>query len=50
MFNRYTIAQALTMGEDIVNPARDDNSYISTELNGNPSAINFSPKKRSNNF
>ena len=48
MFNGYTKGQALTMGGDTKNPARDDNSYISTDLNGTPSKINFSPKKKSN--
>ena len=48
MFNGYTKAQALSMGGDTTNPCRDDNSYISTDLNGTPSAINFSPRKKSN--
>ena len=48
MFNGYTKVQALMMGGDTVNPSRDDNSYISYELNGNPEKINFSAKKNSN--
>ena len=47
MFNGYTKGQALTMGGDTINPARDDNSYISNDLNGTPSKINFSAKKNS---
>ena len=47
MFNGYTKGQALTMGGDTKNPARDDNSYISTDLNGSPEKINFSAKKNS---
>ena len=47
MFNGYTKGQALTMGSDTKNPARDDNSYISTDLNGTPGKINFSAKKNS---
>lgn len=35
------------MGGDNVNPARDDNSYFSTNLNGTPTKINFSAKKTS---
>ena len=45
MFNGYTKVQALTMGGDTKNPARDDNSYISNDLNGNPGKRNFSAKK-----
>ena len=48
MFNGYTKGQALTMGGDTKNPARDDNSYISTDLNGTPGKINFTAKKNSN--
>ena len=48
MFNGYTKTQALMMGGDTVNPARDDNSYFSVDLNGTPTKINFSPKKKSN--
>ena len=47
MFNGYTKGQALTMGGDNINPARDDNSYFSTELNGTPTKINFTAKKNS---
>ena len=47
MFNGYNKGQALMMGGDTTNPARDDNSYISTSLNGTPSKINFSAKKNS---
>jgi len=48
MFNGYTVAQALTMGGDAnKNPARDDGSYLSTALNGTPSAINFQSKNTS---
>ena len=47
MFNGYTKQQALMMGGDTKNPARDDNSYISTNLNGNPEKFNFSSKKNS---
>jgi pectin lyase len=47
MFNGYTKGQALTMGGDTKNPARDDNSYISTDLNGSAGKINFSAKKKS---
>ena len=48
MFNGYTKGQALTMGGDTTNPARDDNSYFSADLNATPSKINFSAKKKSN--
>ena len=48
MFNGYTKGQALMMGGDTKYPARDDNSYISTDLNGTPEKINFSAKKKSN--
>ena len=48
MFNGYTKQQALQMGGDTTNPARDDNSYISGDLNATPVAINFSSKKNSN--
>ena len=34
------------MGGDTTSPARDDNLYISIDLNGTPSSINFSPKKK----
>ena len=47
MFNGYSKGQALMMGGDTTNPARDDNSYISTDLNGTPTKINFSAKKNS---
>lgn len=47
MFNGYTKQQALMMGGDTKNPARDDNSYISTNLNGTPEKFNFSSKKNS---
>ena len=47
MFNGYTKVQALMMGGDTKNPARDDNSYISLDLNGTPEKINFSSKKNS---
>ena len=47
MFNGYTKQQALMMGGDTTNPARDDNSYFSTNLNGTPTKINFSAKKNS---
>ncbi|MBR1591739.1 MAG: RICIN domain-containing protein [Ruminococcus sp.] len=47
-FQGYTAAQALTMGGDAnKNPARDDNSYLATETNGTPSAINFQSKNTS---
>jgi len=48
MFNGYTKQQALMMGGDTTNPARDDNSYFSTNLNGTPTKINFTAKKKSN--
>ena len=47
MFNGYTKGQALLMGGDNINPARDDNSYFSTDLNGTPTKINFTAKKNS---
>ena len=47
MFNGYTAGQALVMGGSTTSPARDDNSYLSTELNGTPSKISFSAKKTS---
>ena len=47
MFNGYTKGQALMMGGDVNLPARDDNSYISTELNRTPEKFNFAPKKKS---
>ena len=47
MFNGYTKQQALMMGGDTTNPARDDNSYFSADLNGTPTKINFSAKKNS---
>ena len=34
------------MGVDTINPASDDDSYISTSLNGTPEKINFSAKKK----
>jgi pectin lyase len=48
MFNGYTKGQALMMGGDTTNPARDDNSYFSADLNATPTKINFSAKKKSN--
>ena len=45
MFNGYTQGQALVMGGNTNDPARDDNSYFSADLNGTPSKINFSAKK-----
>ena len=45
MFNGYTKGQALVMGGNTNDPARDDNSYFSADLNGTPSKINFSAKK-----
>ena len=48
MFNGYTKGQALMMGGDAINPSRDDNSFISSELNGTPEKINFVPGKVSN--
>ena len=49
MFNGYTVQQALMMGGDAdKNPSRDDNSFISNELNGTPENINFESKKLSN--
>ena len=47
MFNGYTAGQALVMGGSTTDPARDDNSYFSAELNGTPSKISFSAKKSS---
>ena len=48
MFNGYTARQALMMGNDTdKNPARDDNSYYSAELNNTPIKINFSSKNKS---
>ena len=48
-FNGYNKGQALMMGSDETkNPARDDNSYISYDLNGTPEEINFESKKVSN--
>ena len=48
MFNGYTVLQALNMGFDTnKNPARDDNSYISTELNTTPGKISYTPKNKS---
>ena len=48
MFNGYTLGQALNIDTNTKNPARDDNSYISNNLNDNPSKLNFSPKTKSN--
>ena len=49
LFNGYTKSQALMMGGSTTkNPARDDNSYISNDLNGTPEEINFVSKKVSN--
>ena len=47
MFNGYTKVQALMMGGDTKNPARDDNSYFSADLNATPTKINFTAKKTS---
>ena len=47
MFNGYTKTQALMMGGDTTNPARDDNSYFSADLDATPTKINFVPKKKS---
>jgi len=48
-FNGYNKGQALMMGSDATkNPARDDNSFISYDLNGTPEEINFESKKVSN--
>ena len=47
MFNGYTKSQALNMDTTTKDPARDDNSYFSTDLNGTPTKINFSAKKKS---
>ena len=47
MFNGYTKGQALMMGGDTKNPARDDNSYFSADLNATPTKINFTAKKTS---
>ena len=48
MFNGYTVGQALMMGNNAnKNPARDDNSYYSNELNNTPTKINFSSKNKS---
>ena len=48
-FNGYNKGQALMMGSDETkNPARDDNSYISYDLNATPEEINFESKKVSN--
>jgi len=45
MFNGYTIGQALRMGGDEnKNPARDEGSFYSKELNTNPEEINFESK------
>ena len=44
MFNGYTKAQALMMGAQ--DPCRDDNSYISTSLNGIPSRIDLYQRKK----
>ena len=44
MFNGYTKQQALVMGSE---PARDDNSYFSADLNVTPTKINFSSTKKS---
>ena len=47
MFNGYTKTQALMMGGDTTNPCRDDGSYFSASLNGTPTQIGFTPKKKS---
>ena len=47
MFNGYTKQQALMMGGNTNEPARDDNSYFSADLNGTPTKISFSAKKTS---
>ena len=45
IFNGYAKGQALMMGgEETKNPARDDNSYISNELDETPEKINFVSK------
>ena len=46
MFNGYSKDRAINL--DSKNPpARDDNSYISTDLNGKPEKYNYSPKTKS---
>ena len=45
MFNGYTKTQALQIAGSDNSPGRDDNSYISTDLNGSPTKISFSGKK-----
>ncbi len=47
MFNGYIKGQALIMGIDTKNPARDDNSYISTDPNGTQEKLIFLLKKSS---
>ena len=47
MFNGYTKIQALMMGGSTSDPCRDDGSYFSATLNGIPSKIDFSPKRKS---
>ena len=45
IFNGYAKGQALMMGgEETKNPARDDNSYISNQLDETPEKINFVSK------
>ena len=49
MFNGYTKGQALMMGRDRTkNPARDDNSFISNDVDGTPEEINFISQNISN--
>ena len=49
MFNGYTKGQALIMGRDTTkNPARDDNSFISNDVDGTPEEIKFISKNISN--
>lgn len=48
MFNGYTANRAINIDTNTKNPARDDNSYISNDLNGTPTKINFSNKTKSN--
>ena len=45
-FNGYTKAQALMMGGGN-DPARDDNSYLSENLDATPAKVSFTPKKTS---
>ena len=45
-FNGYTKSQALMMGGGN-DPARDDNSYLSENLDATPAKVSFTPKKTS---